>query len=136
MSLYTQDGWFGHRKDEYRQLCVDSNMYQSICPFGCTDLCNGLDVGVNKIFKQQMAHCFREHLSSEYERQHRLGTADSEIRYDFRLSNLKNRHLNWILSTYQYIVDRPQIVINSMQKALCLPYFNEQKERERYGIAS
>lgn len=136
VSLLAEDGWFAHRNDEYRAIADNNNIYLTISPFGASDLCNGLDIGPNKVFKEQMTDKFRNFLAEEYVRQNTLGISDRDIKYDFTLGNIKNRHLTWMIESYQYLVDNPEISINSMRKSMCLPFYDEQKERERYGLSS
>ena len=107
-----------------------------MCPFGSTNLCNALDVGINKVYKQQMAERFRSYLSDEYLRQNRAGIPDSEIVYDFKLSSIKNKHLTWMIEAHSYISSRPQLIINSMAKALAQTKYDANKERERLRMQS
>ena len=125
-SLLTLDGWFAHRKPEYRQNCFVDNVFLSICLLGATDLCNGLDVGPNEKRIQKMTESFRNHLAEEHVRQSQRGALEGDIKCDFRLIALTNVQFVWML----------EAIITSMTKAIDLPHWNEHRKREMLGTAS
>ena len=67
-------------------IYTSENVITLICPFGATNLCNGLDVPVNEPFKDFMRNEFREFITEQYMKQKKQGVEDGDLQYDFKLN--------------------------------------------------
>lgn len=133
-ALIIFDGWIHHRSDEYYDAIRVFNGLPLQIPFGLTDECQGMDVSVNKPWKDLKKSSFIDYIAEVFVEQTSQGIAPEEVKFDLRLSNIKNRHLSWTVDAYNYMKNHPDIIANGMAKSLGMSSFNRNREIERFGI--
>ena len=93
------------------------NIVYVFVPDNCTDRLQPLDVSVNKPVKDHLRSKFRSWYADEVSKELEKGKKPEDVTVDTRMSVVKEISAKWIVSAYDYLKSKPDIIINGFKKA-------------------
>ncbi len=111
--------------DRFRAQCTErilsmldaKNVLIAIVPANCTDRLQPLDVSVNKAAKEFLRRQFQEWYSEQICQQIRKGMEKAVQPVDLRMSIVKPLGAKWMISLYDYMKSKPDIIKNGFRQA-------------------
>ena len=104
-----------HRATEVREKLEQMNCMQVYIPAGCTGELQPLDVSVNKPFKSSLTTSFQTWYAEKVAAQLAAGHETPTV--CMKYSSLKPLNAKWIVTAFDYIKSRPDIVKLGWEKA-------------------
>lgn len=115
-SLVIFDCFKGQCTESVTELLEKNNVSLVIVPPNCTDRLQPLDLSVNKAAKEHMRSKFHEWHANMVMQQ--LDKSENKAKpIDLRLSRMKPLGAQWIISTYEYLSSKPEIIKNGFHAA-------------------
>ena len=116
-ALVIFDGFKGQNTPDFTAILEQHNISIVKVPPNCTDKLQPLDVSVNKSMKNEMRGKFQLFSSSEVQKQITSGTPIGKVKVNLTLTAIKSASASWVISSWEAIQKRPEIVINGFKKA-------------------
>ena len=116
-ALAVFDCFSGHSTDEVTDVLETNHIYYVYVPAHCTDRLQPLDISVNKAVKDHLKRQFRAWYAEQVSRQMDGERVPDDIKVDTRLSAIKTVSAKWIVSMYDYLRSKPDIVTKGFRKA-------------------
>jgi hypothetical protein len=121
------DVFAAHRCASVRDALAKANILQVFVPAGCTGELQPMDLSVNAEFKAAMKTQFTNFYADKVAACLRDGGDASSVTVDLRLSTLKPLHAMWIVSVFDVIKNRRDIVLNGWRMAGLLGAIDEPR---------
>ena len=112
-ALVIFDNFKGQCTTELLRMLDSNNINVILIPANCTDRLQPLDISVNKSVKEFLRSKFQEWYSKKICSQLKGEKEKSPI--DLRLSILKPEGAKWMISAYNYLVSKPDIISNGFK---------------------
>ena len=110
--------WFrGQSTDNTFALLEDNHVLVAVVPANCTDRLQQLDVSVNKAAKEFLHGQFQEWYSEQICHQLQEGNESIPQPVDLRMSIIKPLGAKWMISLYDYMKSKPDIIKNGFRHA-------------------
>ena len=121
-ALVIFDVFKGQCTEEVLKLLVDNNILYMLVPANTTDKLQPLDLSVNKPAKDFMKQKFQDWYGRIICKQLEDGI---EEEVDLRLSVMKPMVANWCIDLFQYLVNKPDFIINGFKAAGIVDILND-----------
>ena len=108
--------------DRILSLLEDHHVHVAIVPANCTDRLQPLDVSVNKATKDFLCRKFQNWYADQVSLQiHQQQQEDKTLEsVDLRMNIVKPLGAKWIISLFEYLSAKPEIIQNGFRKSgLC-----------------
>ena len=99
---------------EILELVVKNNIDVVTVPANCTDHLQPLDASVNKAAKDFVSNQFQKWYSEQLQKQMRKGVKEP---VHLRLSVMKPVAAEWFVKLHEYLLSKPNIIINGFKGA-------------------
>ena len=110
------DHFKGQLTEKVTQLLEKHNIQSTLVPPSCTDRLQPLDISVNKSAKSFLNTEFQKWYSSEISKQVLItGDVNTIDPIDLTTSKMKCVSAQWFIRFFQYMQDRPDIVVNGFK---------------------
>ena len=106
----------GQTTPDILSLLEKHNIIAVQVPVNCTDKLQLMGISINKPVKHEMKKSFQLWYAAEVQKQLKeipLG----EIKVDVASAAIKTKSANWIISAWQALEGKPELVINGFKKA-------------------
>ena len=113
-ALVLFDVFKGQCTESVFKLLKENNIFYVMIPANCTDKIQPLDLSVNKPAKDFMKRKFQNWYGSKTCSQLEDNITEP---VDLRLSKMKPLIASWIIDLYNYLLSRPDIIINGFHSA-------------------
>ena len=116
-ALVIFDRFRGQCTDNIFALLEDNHVLVAIVPANCTDRLQPLDISVNKAAKEFLRGQFQEWYSKQICHQLQEGNESTPQPVDLRMSIIKPLGAKWMISLYDYMKSKPDIIKNGFRHA-------------------
>ena len=116
-ALVIFDRFRGQCTDNIFALLEDNHVLVAVVPANCTDRLQPLDVSVNKAAKEFLRGQFQEWYSEQICHQLQEGNESVPQPVDLRMSIVKPLGAKWMISLYDYMKSKPDIIKNGFRHA-------------------
>ena len=96
-------------------LLDQNNINVVLIPPNCTDHLQPLDISVNKAVKDKLRGLFQSWYAGEIYSRHKEQKQQESV--DLRMSVVKPLSATWMISTFNYIASKPEVIKNGFQRA-------------------
>ena len=120
-ALVIFDRFKGQCTDQILKLLDDNNIRIAVVPANCTDRLQPLDVSVNKSVKDYLRQQFQTWYSDQVCSQ--LDQKETTMKISpvsIQMSVVKPLGANWLISLFEYMISKPEIMINGFNYLICL----------------
>lgn len=119
-ALVIFDHFSGQMTDSFFQLLERNNLRRVMIPANCTDRLQPLDISVNKAAKEFLRRQFQEWYAKQICDQLTEDTSVTPV--DLRLTTVKPLGVKWMMSLYDYLKSKPEIIVNGFKGAGIIDY--------------
>ncbi len=112
-ALVLFDRFRGQCTQKFLDLLEANRILIVIVPANCTDRLQPLDISVNKAAKEFLRRQFQEWYSGKiYQQMQQHGDSSKINPVDLRMSIVKPLGVRWMISLYEYMKSKPEIIKN------------------------
>ena len=108
------DRFKGQCTPRIMSLLASHNIQIAIIPGNCTDRLQPLDVSVNKAVKEYLRGKFQGWYAERVNSSLDSGTSDV---VDLKMSIMKPLGAGWLMEMHDYLVSKPEIIVNGFKGA-------------------
>ena len=112
-ALVIFDRFWGQCTDDFLAKLEAHHVLVAVVPANCTDRLQPLDISVNKAAKEFLRGQFQERYSEQICQQLQKGSESAPHPVDLRMSVVKPLGGKWMISLYDYMKSKPDIIKNA-----------------------
>ena len=115
-ALVVFDRFKGQCTPRILSLLSNNNIHVAVVPGNCTDRLQPLDISINKPAKEFLRSKFQEWYSEKIRDSMESKKNPAEV-VDLKLSIVKPLGAQWLIELYNYMLQKPEFVINGFRGA-------------------
>ena len=119
-ALVILDRFRGQCTDNVFALLEDNHVLVAVVPANCTDRLQPLDISVNEVAKEFLRGQFQKWYSEQICHQLQEGNESAPQPVDLRMSIVKPLGAKWMISLYDYMKSKPNIIKNGFRYAVII----------------
>ena len=116
-AIILHDVHASHRDEALLKLFHGNNCHVRFVPANLTSELQPNDQLINRSFKSKLMHEYEDFYTSEFIRQFELHDDVTRISIDTRLVAIRNKHASWVVSAFNDIAQKAQMIHTAWTKA-------------------